>query len=230
MISNEIYHHGVIGMHWGIRRYQPYPSGYRGDGKFIGRSNIKNAKSTRFDTIRTATLDARAKQYAAKRVSKAFEQYSRDSTVQNERALKEAKRTYNHWKKKSDKSTARTIKIVKKLQQDYGTKSIKDVPIRKGRIDGPIFTPAEIAARTGAGIAIMALAPFVPMLGGEIGLLMLPIKSVKALTYKVEQDRADGRDPSGAIETVINKGQIAVEDFLSKHSTRKYAETTSQLD
>lgn len=35
--QNFLQHHGIIGMHWGIRRYQPYPKDYRGSGKFTGK-------------------------------------------------------------------------------------------------------------------------------------------------------------------------------------------------
>ena len=51
---DELYHHGIMGMHWGIRRYQPYPSGYNGDGKYTGRQIKKTQKLAKKDAKRYA--------------------------------------------------------------------------------------------------------------------------------------------------------------------------------
>lgn len=41
--TKELCHHGILGRNGGIRRFQPYPKGYHGDGKFTGEvSQPKN--------------------------------------------------------------------------------------------------------------------------------------------------------------------------------------------
>lgn len=38
MYNTEFAHYGIPGMHWYIRRYQPYPKGYKGQGKEVGKA------------------------------------------------------------------------------------------------------------------------------------------------------------------------------------------------
>lgn len=60
--NSYIAHHGILGMHWGIRRYQPYPKDYKGSGKEIGEAKKvkprKEEKYERKEIARTKTYMA----------------------------------------------------------------------------------------------------------------------------------------------------------------------------
>lgn len=197
--SLELCHHGTIGMKWGIRRFQPYPSGYHGDGKFIGkRSAASKAERTlqkkidakRHKAISEATLAGRVRKSAAKKYGKAMAKDLNESTKESKKQLARAKREFDRWDKNYREVEQKTVKTVSDLQAKYGKERVADIPRKDSVISGRVFTPKEVLGRSIASIGIFVGGSVLPGVPTEPAILLFhPKQSLRNLTRLKPNER-----------------------------------------
>lgn len=125
--SNELYHHGVLGMKWGVRRYQNL------DGSLTAAGKRKYGTKTNFEKVQRAKNAADPKKLKAKK--------ARDkANARTEAEIAKYKKKLNRYDYKKSKNSKSQEKTVKYMSNDELLQKFVDTAWNK------VIAPAAIDA------------------------------------------------------------------------------------
>ena len=186
--DSDIYHHGIIGQKWGVRRFQNKDGSLTAEGRKHYdnkeyRQDKKALEKLRVQTVQSGYNERRSFRQATKVLNKAKKIQEKRELTDKERKKAEMKLSVaTQMMFDYEKNKDQYYKMVNDAKEKYGDKKIKDIDAKtykQGGKNGPskeYVSGSVIPVSTYAVAAGMSLVSAALMISGAapIGIVMIP--------------------------------------------------------
>jgi hypothetical protein len=207
-----LYHYGVLGMHWGVRRYQNPDGSLTAAGeKRYRKAQYKRDKYERSQLGSLATMSGKTYRNASKKYSKAEARFKKSKSDKAYAKMRDAAAVKDFWKSRSESDKQKLMKHVDNMVKQYGSKKVKDVKFKQDKYSGTnrvkegVWTKADLMSLLGEiPYTPMALVmPTYNMYHGRTPVLTLPI--VKRVQGRIKAEEQAGFDRRSNVRAYKDK-------------------------
>lgn len=226
--ANELNHHGILGMKWGIRRFQPYGKDYHGDGKFVGTlkkkyRDLRDRKYKDYDTSYNkvgsasgtrskytnidGSLNEKGKFHSQKYITKQLKK--------NEKYYDKVIKKYNKRAEEYKDDPEMQKKFLDLAKQAEQTKKNVDASIKRMDFDSLMRNEAidrenaMKAIKTAAGVTVGAAGGSL-LVGGALG-LSSAMKKNPDVNNAVKQFNI--KEPVDSVINIVNSTEVGNKSY-----------------